>query len=147
MENNIKLIKRNYLGKAFVHLFRNNETNEIFVEECTKEEYEALATASAENNPKKDGYTWIGSEGEVIKVDSPDILLKENEYTEIGDISFVVFRDDENQVRGKFVSGKIIQNDEISEVDLKNKKQRSSAKVVNSRRDQFEIEKEYGDSL
>jgi len=82
----MELTKRTYLGEGYLHRFKNNITGEEIYEECTKEQYEALGVKGGwKNNPVKDGWTWIGSCGGTIKVDTPDTVLGINEYCELPD--------------------------------------------------------------
>lgn len=138
MENIIKLTQRNYLGKGWVHYFRNNEDNLIKVVECTKEEYEELGGENKNGNPVLEGYTWIGSEGEVVKVDSENLVLLENEYTLIGDVCFIVFKNSDGFIKGKFIKSTKIIDDQIDKSELADNKMAVDRLHVNEVRDNFE---------
>lgn len=89
-EIKIKLKKRKYLGKGYLHFFRNKKTGEILVQETTKEHYEKMGKKiGSQYNPVKTGYNWTHSSGETIKVDTPTTLLGENEYVEFEGKYFV----------------------------------------------------------
>lgn len=99
------LTKREYLGEGYIFEFKNNETGEHIIIPCTKEEYEAIQQ-SADNNPTKDGYTFIGGCGGTIKVDTENSTLGANDYTQIGNSYRVGLRNLEVQLED-------IVNDEI----------------------------------
>jgi len=77
------LTKKEYLGTTCINTFRNIETGETKNVEITEAEYKALATAKPEEMPTLDGYVWCDAGAGVIKVDSPNVTLSENEYTEV----------------------------------------------------------------
>ena len=77
-----KLTKREYLGEGYIHYFKNNETGEMKYVPCTEQEYVKMGQpGGAQFNPSLDGHTWEGSGGGSIKVDTPDTMLHEGDYT------------------------------------------------------------------
>lgn len=87
----IKLTKREYIGEGYIFEWKNIETGDILIEPCTKEEYIKL-TQSAENNPSKEGYTFLGGTGGTIKVDTENSTLEAYDYTQINDKYIVGLR-------------------------------------------------------
>lgn len=75
--------KRSYLGKGYVHTFKNKRTGDIKNVPCTQAEYERLGEKDGKrHNPTLEGYDWIYSAGGTIKVDTPDTVLGEGDYCE-----------------------------------------------------------------
>lgn len=91
MYNMTKLTKRNYLGEGYIFEFKNNETGEHLIVPCLKEEYESIQQ-SADNNPTKEGYTFLGGCGGTIKVDTENSTLGSLDYTEINNVYRVGLR-------------------------------------------------------
>jgi hypothetical protein len=89
----IKLIKRKYLGEGYFHNYKNQKTGEIRYTETTKEQYESMGEVGGHvNNPENEGdWIWLDSVGGAIKVDSPTLLLSENECTQLPDGRWVVY--------------------------------------------------------
>jgi hypothetical protein len=90
----IKLTKREYLGEGYIFEWKNLETGEILIKPCTKEEYIKI-TKSADNNPIKDGYMFLGGTGGIIKVDTENSTLGADDYTQINDKYIVGLRNKE----------------------------------------------------
>jgi len=105
----IKLTKREYLGEGYIFEYKNIETGEYLVGPCTKEEYEAI-TVSADNNPHKEGYLFLGGTGGTHKVDTENSTLGSHDYFELNG-KYIV------GTRNKEVDLTDIVNDEI-EYDL-----------------------------
>lgn len=79
----MKLTKRNYLGIGAVHVLRHNKIGEELVIPCTLEEYARLGEkGGSQFNPVLEEYTYVYSFAGQPKVDTPNTLLGENEYTE-----------------------------------------------------------------
>lgn len=76
-----KLVKREYLGEGYLHLFIHNQTGEEKFVECTEAEYKRMGLkGGSKYNPTLEGYTWKCSVGGTIKVNTPNTILGENEY-------------------------------------------------------------------
>lgn len=87
----IKLTKVKYLGKGYFHCFRNDTTNEIVREECTEPEYKRMGEkGGSKYNPVREGLTWLHSEGGAIRVDSPKLILGNNEYCDFNNKKAVI---------------------------------------------------------
>lgn len=78
----IKLDKREYLGEGYIFEWKNLQTGDILIEPCEKEEYVKI-TQSSENNPTKEGYTFLGGTGGTIKVDTENSTLGAYDYIEL----------------------------------------------------------------
>ena len=116
----MKLTKRNYLGLGYVHQFKNNLTGEIVFVPCTKEEYKRMGEKDGSKyNPTKDGFTWMCSLGETIAVDSPDTMIKENEYCDYKGGHFVVLKNKDGRFSGKSLPLGKITSDEIADKKIK----------------------------
>lgn len=87
------LTKREYLGEGFFHNYINVNTGEVRYTETTKEQYESMGGVDGYlNNPKDEGeWKWKDSVGGAIKVDSPSLLLSENEGTILPNGLYVVY--------------------------------------------------------
>src|SRR3990167_6290896 len=110
----IQLTKKQYLGKGYLHRFRNNLTGELVWVECSQEEYERMGRKGGHQfNPTLLGHTWLFSTGETIKVDNPDTVLGNNEYCEMPDKAMVKFNN-----RFHSTSKDKIVNDKVDEIDL-----------------------------
>lgn len=115
----MKLTKRNYLGVGYVHRFQNNETGEIINIPCSKEEYERMGRKGGSiHNPVKDGFTWLCSWGETVKVDTEDTVLKENEYCDYKGGYFVVLKRKDGKLEAKSLPLNKIVADAISETEI-----------------------------
>lgn len=87
----VKLTKKEYLGKGYVHIFQNNTTQEILYVPTTAEQYTSMGGKDGYlNNPTMAGHTWLCSSGETVKVDNPDETLHQGEYTKMGEEVFGV---------------------------------------------------------
>lgn len=115
----IKLQKKEYKGIGYLHFFKNAITGEEKIIECTKKEYEDLATARPEQNPKLEGYVWTHSAGGTIKVDNEDTLLKENEYCDFENGYFVIAKNADGKLVGEKLLKDDIKNDFLSISKLK----------------------------
>lgn len=112
----IDLVKRNFLGYSYFHIFINDETGEETAVETTQAEYERLGQPDgAQFNPVLEGHTWKCSLGGAVKVDSPTGLLKDREYTVVGENAFIALRD--RAGGGIRVSAHDVVNDSIEYVD------------------------------
>lgn len=76
-----QLTKREYLGEGYNLIYKNLETNQLEVFDCTKEEYEEVAP--------KEGYVFVEGNGGFIKVDSNTGMLSDKEFTSIGEEYYV----------------------------------------------------------
>lgn len=76
----ITLIKKEYLGEGYIHIFENQNGDRVNLP-CTKEEYDNLEI----EKPSLDGYTWLSSAGGTLKVNTEDSVLHTGEYTQMGD--------------------------------------------------------------
>lgn len=68
-----QLTKREYLGEGYNLIYKNLETNQLEVFDCTKEEYEEVAP--------KEGYVFVEGNGGFLKVDSETGMLSDREFT------------------------------------------------------------------
>ncbi len=68
-----QLTKREYLGEGYNLVYKNLETNQLEVFDCTKEEYEEVGD--------KEGYTFVSGNGGYIKVNSSTGMLSDKEFT------------------------------------------------------------------
>lgn len=112
----IKLTKVNYLGEGYVHFYRDIETGEERLIECTKEEYENLGVTPA---PEIQGLEFTKvSAGGVVHVDTPRYMIAENEYCDFEDGYFAVFRQSNGVVfNGKIGKDKIIDDEVNNEIE------------------------------
>lgn len=83
------LIKRNYVGDNCFHIFLNNDTQQQVNVICSLEEYNNVINNNF--SPTLEGHTWVSSIGLTPTVDTPNLLLKEGEYCEIGG-QYLVYR-------------------------------------------------------
>jgi hypothetical protein len=83
------------------HVFEDSSGNEV-VEECSLEDYRALALSNA-GQPKREGLTWKFSI-ESIKFDTPSGFLEKGCYWDAGDGTYCVSLDNERKFRNFNVS-------------------------------------------
>lgn len=119
MEKN--LTKRQYLGVGYIHTFKDNETGKLVNIPCTEEEYKSLQdNQSVENNPKRDGLTWVCSYGGTIKVDTEDTLLGVDEYCDFKDGYFVQATDQSGVLRGGILKKSDVVDNKIEQSKIDN---------------------------
>lgn len=73
--------KKEFLKFGYIHNFSKN--GEIKSIETTKEDYQNSTI------PELQGFNYLNSQGGIIIVDSPDVVLQENEYTIIENTYYV----------------------------------------------------------
>lgn len=83
----MELTKINTVGRWYFHQYELD--GEFYTQECTKEEYDALALpgASAPNLPK--GAKWINSQGNAAKFDTPSGFIENGQYAEVNGLNIV----------------------------------------------------------
>ncbi len=114
----VDLIEKQYLGDGYVHLFKNNKTEELVYIPTSKEDYERLGLpGGAQFNPVMDGHTWLYSLGGTIKVDNADGMLKDGEYCVTEKEAFIKYEGKVASVQpSQIVDGKI----EVTAANLEN---------------------------
>jgi len=82
-----QLTKREYLGRVNLAQFKNTKTGEIKYEEISNEQLENMGKVNGvEHNPKDNGdWVYVLTSGGSVKIDTPDGLFGENDYTIISD--------------------------------------------------------------
>jgi len=115
----IKLTKREYLGQGYFYTFKKNDTEQFFIEYCTKEDYEKLALPNP-NNPTLEGCVFVSASGGTVKVDTENGMLGENEYCDMGENYAVCFNSKNIGLVTSFVQKDWIVDDEIekSKIDI-----------------------------
>jgi len=119
----IKLTKKNYLGRGYVHAFKNDTTGDIKWVPCTKNEYERMGEKDGSKyNPVLEGYSWQCSYGGSVMVDNPDTVLGEDEYVEVDNEVIIKLKDQEEDNKIQFLPKEKVDKDGfLDEVDIKQK--------------------------
>lgn len=77
-----QLTLKQYVKNGYVHNFVDENGNAKTIE--TNE-----ADFNNSTIPELEGFTYLNSQGEIIIVDSPNVVLQENEYTIINNTYYV----------------------------------------------------------